>query len=207
MNRRAMCYLTRLFSSLLLAAGIIVSLAACSPQTGSQPEPVPLEGAAIGGDFTLVDKDAKPVSWANFRGKYSIFYFGYTFCPDACPLDVQAMMQGFAQFEKARPDLASKVQPVFVSIDPQRDTPMRVGEFASAFSPRLMGLTGTAEQVDQAAKAFVAYYTRGEETGGGYLMDHSRVAYLMAPDGAPMALLPIDDSPEAVAAELEKWVK
>lgn len=203
MNRRAMWYLIRLFSSLLLAAG----LTACSPQPGSQAEPAPLEGAAIGGDFTLVGKNAKPVSWADFRGKYSIFYFGYTFCPDACPLDVQVMMQGFTQFEKAHPELASKVQPVFISIDPERDTPMRVGEFTSAFSPRLMGLTGTAEQVDKAAKAFVAYYAKGEETAGGYLMDHPRIAYLMAPDGSPIAFLPIDDSPQAVAAELEKWVK
>jgi len=115
-------------------------------------------------------------------------------------------MQGFKRFETASPGLASQVQPIFISIDPARDTPEIVGEFAAAFHPRLLGLTGTPEQVESAAKAFAAYYAKGEDTAGGYLMDHSRAAYLMARDGKPIAILPVDESPEAVAAELAKWV-
>lgn len=200
MNRRAMFPFVRAIFS--LAAPVL--LAACS----AQPAPeAPLAGARIGGEFTLIDKTGKEVRWSQFDGSWRTIYFGYTFCPDACPMDMAVLMKGFRQFEQAHPDLAAKVQPLFVSIDPARDGPKQVGEFAAAFHPRLIGLTGTPAQVDAAAKAFVAYYQKGEETGGGYLMDHSRQAYLMDPQGKPIAILPIDQSPEKVATELEKWVK
>jgi protein SCO1/2 len=122
-------------------------------------------------------------------------------------MDVGVMMQGFARFEKAEPGQAGKVQPIFITIDPARDTPARVGEFTAAFSPRLLGLTGSQEQVDGAVRAFKAVAQRGEDVTGGYLMDHSRMAYLMAPDGKPLAALPIDKGPEAVASDLAKLVR
>ena len=183
----------------------LLALAACD--AAPAPEQPPLAGAAIGGPFTLIDKDGKTVRWQDFAGKYRIVYFGYTFCPDACPTDVAMMMRGFNAFAKDEPARAAKVQPIFISIDPERDTPQVVGQFSAAFSPRLIGLTGTPQQVGAAAKAFAAYYSKGKETAGGYLMDHSRIAYLMGPDGAPIAMLPVDKSPEAVAAELAKWVR
>lgn len=206
MNLRAMSDLYRIVASLLLP----LALMSCDSAHSPQQEP-PLKGAAIGGPFTLADKDGKEVRWSDFDGKYRIVYFGYTFCPDACPMDVQAMMKGFSQFEEAHPERAANVQPIFISIDPARDTPEVVGQFAAAFGPRLLGLTGTQQQVDHAAKAFAAYYAKGEETAGGYLMDHSRAAFLMAPDGKPIAILPVDEAPAAKAAdavetELEKWV-
>lgn len=209
MNRRAMTKPVQTFTTTLkamlatlLAAILTLGLAACD-----QREPPPLKGAAIGGPFTLADKGGKPVHWSDFAGKWRIVYFGYTWCPDACPTDVGVMMRGFAEFAKAHPDRAAEVQPIFITIDPERDTPARVGEFAAAFSPRLLGLTGTPQQVDQAAKAFAAYYARGKtQPGGGYLMDHSRVAYLMDRDGKPVAMLPVDKDDKAVAAELAKWV-
>ncbi len=171
------------------------------------PAKPPLAGAAIGGPFELTDKAGNTVRWADFAGKYRMIYFGYTFCPDVCPLDVQAMMQGHAQFEKAQPERAARLQPIFVTIDPARDTPAVIGEFTSAFSPKLIGLTGTDGQIAAAAKAFAVYYARGNETAGGYLMDHSRVVFLMGPAGEPIAMLPADKGGKAVAAELEKWVK
>jgi len=202
MNRSAMIKLFPFVSALFLG----LALASCG--TGQAPaERPPLEGAKIGGPFTLVNKDGKTVHWSDFDGKYRIVYFGYTFCPDACPLDVGVMMRGFTKFEKAEPKLAAQVQPMFISIDPARDTPKIVGEFAAAFSPRLLGLTGTAEQVDKAAKEFLVYYAKGKPTAGGYLMDHSRAAYLLGRDGKPIALLPIDKNADAVAADLAKWVK
>ncbi len=203
MNRRAMTKHNTILAAITL--GLCVALSGCG--TGQPTEPAPLAGAAIGGPFTLVDKQEKPVSWSDFDGKYRIVYFGYTFCPDACPMDVQVAMQGFAGFERAHPDLAAQVQPIFISIDPARDTPKVVGEFAAAFHPRLLGLTGTPEAVDKAAKAFAAYYAKGKETEGGYLMDHSRVAYLMGRKGEPIAMLPVDKDAQAVTAELTKWVK
>ncbi|MFA7587322.1 MAG: SCO family protein [Novosphingobium sp.] len=205
MNRDAMKKPLSLLAGLALPFALTISLSACDSQPPA--EKPPLAGAAIGGPFTLVDKDNRTVRWEDFAGQYRVVYFGYTFCPDACPMDVAAMMQGFARFEKAQPQLAGQVQPIFISIDPARDTPQAVGEFSAAFHPRLLGLTGTPEQVATAAKAFAAYYAKGKESAGGYLLDHSRVAYLMDRQGKPIAMLPIDQSPDAVAAELAKWVK
>lgn len=199
MNRRAM-----LRPRFAIAAALLFAVSGCSRSQESGPPP--LAGASIGGDFALIDKAGRPVRFHDFAGKYRIVYFGYTFCPDACPMDVQKMMQGYAKFAKARPEFAARVQPLFVSIDPVRDTPAAVGEFAAAFSPKLIGLTGTEAQVAEAAKMFKAYYTKGEPTkDGGYLMDHSRIAYLMDPQGKPLALLPIDQTPDAVAESLSKW--
>ena len=190
------------------AKGVLLALAIALAGCGSAApagDP-PLAGAAIGGPFTLVDKTGRTVRWADFAGHYRIVYFGYTFCPDACPTDVGVAMRGLAQFAKAHPALADRVVPIFISIDPARDTPEVVGQFAAAFSPRLVGLTGTPAQVDAAAKAFAVYYGRGRVTAGGYLMEHSRIAYLMGPNGEPIDMLPVDKGAAAVAADLAAWV-
>jgi len=190
-----------------LAAFVLPFLLLSCTAQDSPPGDPPLAGAAIGGPFELVDSAGKPVRWADFDGRYRIVYFGYTYCPDVCPLDVQRMMQGFARFERDEPGLAGEVVPIFISIDPERDTPAVVGEFTRAFSDDLVGLTGTSEQVAVAARAFSVYYEKGTPNEeGGYLMNHSRAAYLMGRQGQPIALLPVDEGPEAVAAELEKWV-
>lgn len=194
--------------STLIATPLLLALAACG-MPGSEPagEP-PLAGASIGGPFELVDKNGKTVRWSDFAGKYRIVYFGYAYCPDVCPTDVQRMSQGLRLFEREEPELAAQIQPIFITIDPERDTQEKVGEFASAFSDRLIGLTGTPEQVKQAADTFRVYYARGEEQpGGGYLVDHTNITYLFDPSGQPLATLPTDLGPEAVAAELAKWVR
>ena len=189
---------------LALCLPIALLAAGCGSAPAEEP---PLAGAAIGGPFELVDSQGSTVRWSDFDGKYRMIYFGYAYCPDVCPLDVQRMMQGYNRFKEAEPQLAAQVQPLFVTIDPERDTPPVVGEFAAAFSKDLIGLTGSPAQIAQAAKAFAVYYTKGEESGaGGYLMDHSRAAYLMGRKGEPIALLPVEKSADEVAAELEKWV-
>jgi protein SCO1/2 len=190
-------------SALLLA----LSLSACGP---AQPpvEDAPLYGSTLTGVFDLVDKDGNAVRNTDFAGRYQLVYFGYAFCPDVCPFDVQRMMRGFDQFAEAHPDLAGDVQPIFITIDPERDTPERVGQYAAAFSDRLLGLTGTPEQIETAAAAFFAHYQKLEaRSDGNYLMDHSRAGYLVDREGRPMALIPVDETPEAVAAELAKWVR
>ena len=203
MNRGAMFARRAVPLAACLALALLAGCSGASPPAGDPP----LAGAAIGGPFELVDSAGRTVRWSDFDGKYRMLYFGYAYCPDVCPLDVQRMMQGYARFKQASPELAAQVQPIFVTIDPARDTPAVVGEFTSAFSNDLLGLTGTPAQIDEAAKAFAVYYQKGEESaGGGYMMDHSRAAYLMGRTGEPIATLPVDQSPEAVATELEKWV-
>ena len=187
-----------------LCALLLVSGCDSSGAGGSAP---PLEGAAIGGPFTLTNSAGDTVRWSDFDGRYRMVYFGYAYCPDVCPLDVQRMMQGYRQFAADEPDLAGEVQPIFVTIDPERDTPAVVGEFTANFGEELMGLTGTPQQIAEAAQAFSVYYQKGEASdGGGYLMDHSRAAFLMGREGQPIALLPVEASGADVAAELEKWV-
>jgi len=193
--------------SFVLFAAFATGLAACSPgeQTAAPP---PLEGAAIGGPFTLTGEDGQPVSWSDFDGKYRTLYFGYTFCPDVCPVDVGRAMAGLKKFEAASPDRAAKVQPLFVSVDPERDTPAVLREFTDQFHPRLIGMTGSKEQLDKVTKEFAAQYSLGEKNEeGGYLVNHTSITYLFGPDGEPIAILPTDAGPDAVAAELDKLVR
>lgn len=189
----------------LLASLAPVVLFACSPaQAPSRP---PLEGARIGGPFTLTDQNGKAFSDKALAGKYRVMYFGYTFCPDVCPVDVQNLAAGLKLVEKSAPELGARVVPVFVTIDPERDTPAVLKQFTSAFHPRMVGLTGSPEAIAKVAKEFAIFYQRGEGTAGGYLMNHSRQAYLMAPDGKPLALLPQEGPPQAIADEITRWAE
>ena len=206
MNRRAMSTTIRAAALSLVLA---LSLAACSPGPAQPPlDQAPLAGAAIGGDFTLTGEDGKPVSWSDFKGKWRVVYFGFAYCPDICPTDLQRTSKGLSLYAGEHPDLASRIQPIFITIDPERDTPAVVAEFTDAFSQDLLGLTGTPEQIAAAAKAFGVYYAKGEVNDrGAYMMDHSNVTYLFDPEGNPVAMLPTDQGAEAVAAELAKWVR
>ncbi|MFM5931548.1 MAG: SCO family protein [Novosphingobium sp.] len=201
--------------TLFIALAATSLLAACSSGGSKANQPpldqAPLATARIGADFTLTDGTGKKVKWSDFQGKWRVVYFGYTFCPDACPMDMTVLSQGLQAYAKDEPELAAKIQPIFITIDPERDTPQRVGEFAAAFKPAVIGLTGTRAEIDAAAKAFAVYYARGENLPGGYLMDHSRGANLFDPSGKPIAILPIDkglkNGPAAVATELKLWVR
>lgn len=190
--------------ALVLAAGL--GLAGCGAAEPPREEP-PLAGAAIGGDFALTDSAGKTVRWDDFAGRYRIVYFGYTFCPDVCPTDMQRVAQGLKVLKGEDPAKAERIAPLFITLDPERDTPAVVGEFAAAFSPDIVGLTGTPDQIAQTAKTFKVFYQKGEATpGGGYLVDHSNVTYLFGPEGQPLATLPTDKGADAVAAELDRWV-
>ncbi|WAT17589.1 SCO family protein [Aurantiacibacter sp. MUD11] len=195
--------------SAVFPASLALALAACGSGV-DQPalEDAPLYGSALTGEFDLVDAQGNQVTNRDFAGRYQLIYFGYAYCPDICPFDMQRMVQGYNRFAEANPDLADDVQPIFITIDPARDTPEKVGEYTAAFSEDVIGLTGSPEQIESAAASFFAYYTKLEESeAGGYLMDHSRAGYLVDREGQPMALIPVEQSPDAVAAELEKWVR
>ena len=182
-----------------------LALSACQQQPAARP---PLDGARIGGPFQLTDGNGRPFTERNLAGRYALVYLGYTFCPDVCPTDMAAIGAGLKQVEKTDPALGAKVVPVFVSVDPTRDTPAVVKRFATTFHPRAIGLTGTPEAIKQVAAKYGVFYGRGDASaGGGYLVNHSRAAYLMGPDGKPIALLGQDGGPDAVAATIRQWVK
>ena len=182
-------------------------LAACGG--GSEPaQPPPLAGARIGGPFVLTDGQGRVVRDTDFAGKWRIVYFGYTYCPDVCPVDVQNIAAGLKVFEAGAPELGEKVVPIFITVDPERDTPAVVGKYVAAFHPRMVGLTGSAQAIADAARAYGVTYAKSQPPGASeYLMDHSRTAILMDPQGRPVALLPQDENAEGVAKELAEWVR
>lgn len=200
--------------------GALLALSACGGSPAGQdsaPRKGNLVGARIGGPFTLTDQDGAKRSWSDFDGKYRLVYFGYTYCPDVCPVDLQRIAQGYRLFEKQAPERAAKVQPIFITLDPERDTPEVVKNYVSAFHPKMIGLTGTPDEIAAVAKQFVVVYAKEKPRGStDYLVSHSRTPYLFGPAGAPIELIPVDDpatpdvdegSAEQVAGTLDRWVK
>ncbi len=182
----------------------LLFLAACQ-ETSAVP---PLAGASIGGPFALVDQNGQSRSDRDFTGKYRIMYFGYTFCPDVCPVDVAHIAAGYRAFAKVDPARAARVVPIFVTVDPERDTPAVLKQFTAAFDPSLIGLTGTSAQITAVTKAYGVPVQINKRPGNAaYLVDHGRATYLMGPDNKPIALLSQDATPEVIASELKKWVR
>ncbi len=191
-----------------LAAIALIGASACQPAADPQGETPPLAGAKIGGPFTLVNQDGRTVTDRDFAGRYRIMYFGYTFCPDVCPTDAAAIGKGLAMIDTDDPALGKRIVPVFVSVDPDRDTPAVLKGFVASFHPRMVGLTGTPAQIAAVAKAYAVFAGKGDaQPGGGYLVNHSRTTYLMDPEGKPLALLPSDKGSQAVADEIKRWAK
>ena len=194
---------TRSRSTTILGLALALALAACSG--GSEP---PLEGAAIGGPFTLADQDGRTVTDRDYAGRYRIMYFGFTHCPDVCPTDLAVIGQARRRFEKSDPERAARVTPIFVSVDPERDSPAVLKEYVASFHPRLVGLTGTPQQLAEMTRRYGAYGAKeAPAEGGGYNVNHSRLAELIGPKGEPIALLPYEKGADAVAAELDRWVR
>ncbi len=193
-NRVLYAIVGLLVAVMLLGTGAYMFLAG-----GGQPVAM-----AVGGPFSLIDGDGKPVTDQTWRGKYMLVYFGYTFCPDVCPATLNNVADAL---DKIGPK-ADRLQPLFVTIDPKRDLPAVVKQYAAAFGPRMIGLTGSADQVAAAARAYRVYYTE-HRTGTGpddYTMDHSSVLYLMGPDGRFLAPIRADQSGAEIAAVLAKLI-
>lgn len=189
-----------------IALLLLAPLAACG--SGGRQAP-PLEGAAIGGPFALTDQNGRTVRDGDFAGRYRVMYFGYTYCPDVCPVDLQNIGQALRQLETSDPGVAARVVPLFVTVDPERDTPAVLKQYVGNFHPRLIGLTGSPQAIAKVAEEYKVYYKKQQTAPGadGYLVNHMRVAYLMSPAGKPLALLPADQSAAAVAAEIKRWVQ
>ncbi len=169
-----------------------------APGMGQASVSVP-GGVQVGGPFTLVDAHGATVSDIGFRGRWMLVYFGYTFCPDVCPTELQAVAAGL----DALGPLADKVAPLFITIDPERDTPIAIGQYTKLFDDRLIGLTGSQVQIAAAARAYRVYYARAESKGStDYLMDHSSFLYLMGPDGTLRQLFKPGTTGVQIAADI-----
>ncbi|HUQ36262.1 MAG TPA: SCO family protein [Aestuariivirga sp.] len=159
--------------------------------------------ALVGGPFTLTDQDGRKVTEKDFLGKYMVVFFGYTYCPDICPTELQVMS---AALDTLGPK-ADVIRPVFISVDPGRDTPDVLKQYVGNFHPRLMGLTGTPEEIASVAKTYRVFFSRVENSGSDtYLMDHSTIMYLMDPQGKFLRHFTYTNDAPALAKALDEAI-
>ncbi len=158
--------------------------------------------ALIGGAFTLVNHKGQTVTDKSYAKQYKLVYFGFTFCPDVCPAGLQTMT---VALDKIGKPAASKIQPLFFTVDPERDTPAVMADYVASFYPTLVGLTGTLEQVKKAARAYRIYFAKvkNKDAPGDYTVDHSSFFYLMSPDGAFLRHFSHSVSPDVLAKALK----
>lgn len=154
----------------------------------------------IGGPFSLIDQNGQRRTDADFRGRHTLVFFGFTNCPDVCPTTLATISEAL---NKLGPK-ADGVVPIFISIDPQRDTPAALKPYLASFGPRFVGLTGTEAEVAKAARAYGVYYQKVPLDAGGYSMNHSSIIYLMGRDGKYLAHYQLEAGPDALAADLAK---
>ena len=181
----------------IAGAGVLL---VATPQGG---QPVQSSGTAqIGGPFSLVGADGKPVTDRDFRGRYMLIFFGFTHCPDICPAELQVIAQALEQLG----DKAKNVVPIFITLDPERDTPEAMGNYLKSFGPNFVGLTGSPEAIAAAAKAYRVSYAKVEdkESAADYGVDHSALVYLMDPKGRYVTHFSYGLSAEQMAEKLGK---
>ena len=196
-SRRFVLVAAALAALVILGAGAFLALALRDNPRGAAGTVL---ASAIGGPFRLTDQNGKTVTDADLKGKWSLVYFGYTHCPDACPTALN-------DISIALEDLGTKrdaVRPVFITVDPERDTPEALKAYVTSFDAPILALTGTPEQVAQAAKGYRVYYAKHPKTNGDYSMDHSSVIYVMDPQGRFTASFTHESTPEQIAERLKK---
>ncbi len=167
--------------------------------------PVTEGRALIGGPFSLVNQRGERVTDEDLAGRYKLIYFGYTYCPDFCPMSLSSMTKALDLLE---PEQAERVTPIFISVDPERDTVAHLKDYAGLFHPRLVALTGTPEETDAAARAYRVYHNKVDaaESPTDYLVDHSVFTYLMGPDGEYLTHFGHDATPEEIAERLRQYL-
>jgi protein SCO1/2 len=187
-----------------IVAALVVAALALGGCGGPAPDGSgPAASSAIGGPFNLVDTAGRPVTDRDFRGKPTVIYFGFTYCPEVCPTTLAAM----TSWIKALGPDADRLNFAFVSIDPDRDTPAQMGHYLSVFDPHIRGLTGTRAQVAQIAGAYRVYYRKAPLPGGSYTMDHSTAVYLMGANGGFDGVIICQEPADQAVAQLHALLK
>lgn len=195
----------RLIGILLIAAiltgGLLWSLSNLRQEPG--PIVVTTGEAEIGGTFSLIDQNGVRRNDQEFRGRYMLVFFGFTFCPDICPTTLAILS---AALDDIGP-LADDIVPILITVDPERDTPEILKPYLSAFGPEFVGLTGTKEEIDNAVGAYRAFYQILEGEGDDYLVDHSTIIYLMDGEGKYVTNYDLNMGPAAIAADLRQRIR
>jgi protein SCO1 len=193
-SQRLLALFAAFAAGLVLCLGLIVFVDGRSAGTGA------VRAAAIGGPFNLIDQDGRPFSAEDLKGKSFLVFFGFTHCPDVCPttlFEISEVMRNLGP-------QADQTAALFISVDPERDTPQAMHDYLASFDPHVRGLTGDAAALAAVAKAYRVYYKKVPLEGGDYTMDHSAVVYLMDKDGRFIAPFNMRRTADAAAAELRK---
>jgi protein SCO1 len=183
-------------------AGLVVCFGAVLIVTGRVSAPVAQQVAAIGGPFKLVDQNGKTISDQDFKGRPFLVFFGFTHCPDVCPttlFEVSEVLRALG------PD-ADRMRALFITVDPERDTPAVIKDYLSSFDPHLSGLTGDSATIAAVAKAYRVYFKKVPLDQGGYTMDHTAIVYLMDKDGRFVSPFSLKRTPDAAAADLRRYL-
>ncbi len=191
--------------ALVVAASLMGGMAAAQdqqPSAAQMMDDLMFGRGSVGGPFTLTDQNGKPHTDSEFRGKLMIVYFGYTFCPDVCPTDLMAITQALDALGKD----AAGIQPIFITIDPERDNAV-MAEYLRAFHPSFIGLTGAPDDIRKIANSYKAFYARVQDPKNGeYSIDHSGVIYLMGRDGRYLGFMPPQTAPDRLVEILRKYL-
>jgi protein SCO1/2 len=190
-----MLVLAAFLSGLVLFFGAIIFI------TGRAPSPIGQAIAAVGGPFHLEDQNGKPVTDQDMKGRPFLVFFGFTHCPDICPTTLFDISQ---VLRKLGPD-ADRTGALFITVDPERDTPAALKDYLSNFDPHLRGLTGDQASIDAALRAYRVYAKKVPLQGGDYTMDHTAIVYLMDKDGQFVAPFDLKRAPEASATDLRRY--
>ena len=181
--------------------GLVLFSAVVFIVTGRTPTPVALP-SAVGGPFKLVDQDAKPITDQDLKGHPFLVFFGFTHCPDVCPTTLFEV----SEVLRALGPQAKNVRALFITVDPERDTPKVLKDYVSSFDPRVIGVTGDSEAIAAVGKSYRVYAKKVPLDGGGYTMDHTALVYLMNKDGRFVAPFKMNRRPEEAAADLKRYL-
>ena len=183
-------------------AGLILCTAVVLLVTGRGEGPTLPQVAAIGGPFSLTDQNGRTVTDQDFKGRPFLVFFGFTHCPDICPTTMFEISEIFKKLGPA----GERMRALFITVDPERDTPKALKDYLSSFDPRIVGVTGDDAAIAAVAKAYRAYYKRVPLAEGGYTMDHTAIIYLMGKDGRFVTPFSLKRTNDAAAAELRKYL-
>jgi protein SCO1/2 len=194
-----------LLVAVLLGAGVLfcdVAAAEEQPSAAQMMDDLMYGRGKVGGPFTLIDQTGRTRSDSEFRGKLMVVYFGYTYCPDVCPADLMAITQALDVLGSA----AKGIQPVFITVDPERDAKV-LTDYVAAFHPSLVGLTGSPEEIRKVANSYKAFYVKvPTERSGEYSIDHAGVIYLMGRNGEFLGFMPPQTGPDRLTEVLRKYL-
>ena len=182
-------------------AGLMLFSAVIFIVTGRSPSPIAMP-SAVGGPFKLVDQNSNPISDQDLKGHPFLVFFGFTHCPDVCPTTLFEV----SEVLRALGPQGDKVRALFVTVDPERDTPEKMKDYLSSFDPRVIGVTGSAEAITAIEKSYRVYAKKVPLEGANYTMDHTAIVYLMGKDGRFVAPFNMKRRPEEAAADLKRYL-